>query len=201
MVTSKYYAEVQPDGVVVAGRTRQVFIDFPQPEESVEQLEPTMPGNAMVEVLERVVFDPPTPTSVLRVIDRKAQYVEEGSIEQIQARKWEQIKAERTKAELSDFIFQGKMYQANKEQINGYVTMAMVALQFGQPFSQKWTLKDNSVETFDASRMIALGVALGNHIAGIYDKGRDLRAAIYSPEATLEQIDAISWNTEGNGNA
>jgi hypothetical protein len=137
----------------------------------------------------------PTASSVLVWHDEAEdpEWIDPVTLPTLREMVWAKIKDARTAAELSDFEFEGQMYQANKEQINGYVTMAMVAIMFQQPFSQQWTLRDNSVQTFNAQRMIALGVALGNHVAGIYAHGRALRAQIDAPDVTPQQLAAITW--------
>lgn len=189
MIIEKWYAHIDEAGRVT--QFQKIEVDNEGPNEP-KYLSP----NPTVELEVRPNLTPqPSPTSVLRVVDRIAVWQEEGTVEQVRAWKWKQLKASRTEAELADFEFEGKLYQANKEQINGYVTMAMIALHFGQPFSQQWTLKDNSVEVFDAQRMVGLGVALGTRVASIYSRGRALRAKLDDPDATVDGISSIEWNS------
>lgn len=75
--------------------------------------------------------------------------------------------------------------------INGAVTMAMIAQTFGQPFSENWTMEDNSTVTHDAAEMIAAGLAVGQHVSACHARGVDLKAAIDAAEdmAALAAID------------
>lgn len=105
---------------------------------------------------------------------------------------WERIKLSRTAAEEKAFTFNAQLYDANIEKIGGAVQMALIAQVASAPFTIDWTLADNSVVTLNAQQMIGVGVALGRHIAAIYDTARALRETIDS--ATSKQnVDAISW--------
>lgn len=108
--------------------------------------------------------------------------------------KWEQMKLLRTTSELKPFTCDGATYDSNKEQIMGAVQLATLAQLAGQPFSIDWTLKDNSTKTLNASAMIAVGIALGKHVAAIYDQGRVIRDRI-AAATTVEAINAIEWPT------
>lgn len=62
--------------------------------------------------------------------------------------------------------------------VTGAVQMAMLALAAGQPFSLDWTMQDNSTVTHDAAAMIAMGMAVGQHIAACHEHALTKRAAI-----------------------
>lgn len=78
--------------------------------------------------------------------------------------------------------------QAN---INGLVTMAILAQMTQQPFSADFTLADNTVATLNAAQMIGLGVAVGQHVQQVYGRATELREAIDAAQdiAALEAID------------
>lgn len=107
-------------------------------------------------------------------------------------RAWVRIKLARAAAEAGNFIYDGGSYQADKERINGAVTLAMLAKSQGASFSETWTLTDNSTRTLDADQMIAMGIALGEYISGIYATGRALRAQ-KDAAATIEEVQAVGW--------
>ena len=47
-------------------------------------------------------------------------------------------------------------------------------------FSIDWTLADNTVRTLNAADMIAVGVALGQHVNACHERARVLRGEIES---------------------
>ena len=60
----------------------------------------------------------------------------------------------------------GVMFDSDElaqKNINGAVTMSILAAASGQQFEQPWIAKDNSVVTLDAAGVTGLGVALGRH--------------------------------------
>lgn len=67
---------------------------------------------------------------------------------------------------------------SSKIKINGAVTMAMLAVQQGQPFSVDWTMADNSVQTFNSTQMMQMGEAAGQYISQVHDHARDLKAQV-----------------------
>lgn len=107
---------------------------------------------------------------------------------------WERIKTSRSQAEMSPFTHDGASYDASKEQISGAVQMALLAQLSGAPFSINWTLRDNTTKAHTAAEMIAVGVALGTHVAVVYDTGRILREQINAAVSNTE-LDAINWPT------
>lgn len=84
----------------------------------------------------------------------------------------------------------------SKQNINGLVTMALIAKGAGATFSEPFTLADNSTVVLDADQMIGLGVAVGQHVADVYSRARELRAAIdaAADAEALAEIDiAAGW--------
>jgi hypothetical protein len=78
--------------------------------------------------------------------------------------------------------------------INGLVSMAMLAKQSAAAYSEVFTLADNSEVTLSADQMIGFGVAVGQHIAAVHARGRELRAAIdaAADQAALAAIDVTT---------
>lgn len=108
-------------------------------------------------------------------------------------RAWGAIKAARAIAEEGNFIFDGGSYQADKVRINGAVQLAVIAKSNGTAYSETWTLTDNTTRQLDADQVIALGLALGVHVSGVYAKGRALRVAINQADS-IEAVNAIRWS-------
>lgn len=67
---------------------------------------------------------------------------------------------------------------ASQRKVNGAVLMALIAQGSDEDFSVDWTMHDNSTATHDGSAMIAMGVAVGEHVAACHGVGLDKRAAI-----------------------
>lgn len=107
-------------------------------------------------------------------------------------RAWAVIKAARAIAEEGNFIYDGGSYQADKVRINGAVQLAAIARSSGAAYSETWTLTDNTTRQLDADQVVALGVALGQYVSGLYATGRALRAEINQAE-TVEAVNAIRW--------
>lgn len=70
----------------------------------------------------------------------------------------------------------------SRSNINGAVTMALIAQGASQPFAMDWKLADNTIATLDASQMIAVGVAVGGHVASCHANAQALGLAIESAQ-------------------
>lgn len=108
---------------------------------------------------------------------------------------WERIKAAREAAESAGFLYNGVLFDSDPvsvQRITGAVSLAMLAQAAGQPFSQTWTVANNTTMDLDGPGMLALGVALGAHISAIFEKARDKRAEI-AFATTADELDAIVW--------
>lgn len=53
----------------------------------------------------------------------------------------------------------------SQKNINGIVTLSMLAAQTNQPFSQEWITQNNTVITLDAAGVAGLGVAIATHVS------------------------------------
>lgn len=80
---------------------------------------------------------------------------------------------------------------ASLQKINGAVTMAMLSQAAQQPYAVKWTMADNTRVDHDAAAIIAMGVAVAQHVAACHDAAGDIREAIAAAEtfAALAAID------------
>lgn len=112
-------------------------------------------------------------------------------VESYRAQKWEQVKALRDeKLKLADTIFGTAQTDIESMvKINGLATMALIAKSAEAPFSETFTMADNSEVTLNADQMIGFGVAVGQHIAAVHGRGRELRD--YLQTASLEEIEAL----------
>lgn len=114
------------------------------------------------------------------------------SLEGVKDKAWSRIKQSRSLAETQLFLYDGDLFDANKEQIMGAVQLAVISQLAGQPFSINWTLYDNSVKTFNAEQMISIGVELGKMVSGVYDIARGLREHI-DAATTEDELSSIIW--------
>lgn len=109
--------------------------------------------------------------------------------------KWGMLKLDRDAAENAGFTWDGSTFDSDKtsqSRIQGASQLAILAVSSGSPFSIDWTLADNTVRTLSAQDMIAVGVAMGQHIQAQHAKGRQLRANL-DAATTPQEIDSIQW--------
>jgi len=110
-------------------------------------------------------------------------------------RKWAAIKTKREEVEFGGFVMGASTFDSDtvsQGRITGAVVLAMLATQAGMPFSQDWTLADNTSIPLDAPGMMAVGAALGQHVGGTHAVARTLRAAIEAA-TTLEELEEVQW--------
>jgi hypothetical protein len=110
-----------------------------------------------------------------------------------QAEAWEHVKATReAKLQLAETDFgTAQTDVASMVKISGLVQMATIAKAAEAPFSEVFTMADNSEVTLDADQMIGFGVEVGTHIAAVHARGRELRAAIFAEDITTEGLASI----------
>lgn len=116
-------------------------------------------------------------------------------LEERRAAQWARIKAARDAFEFSPFTWDGSVFdgtQASQQRIQGAAQLAVLAQMGGEPFLQGWTLADNTVRELTGPDMIAVGMALGVHIATAHELGRIKRREL-EEATTLAEIDAVVW--------
>lgn len=72
--------------------------------------------------------------------------------------------------------------------IMGGVLAAVIAKMADAAFAKEWTMLDNSVQSFDADQMIAVGLAVMEHVNAAHDRARVLRAAVTAAESVAELL-------------
>lgn len=111
------------------------------------------------------------------------------------ADKLQQLKTIRNQKESGGFTWDGSIFDSDpmsQIRVQGGVSLAQTAVSSGQPFSIDWTLKDNTVRTLSGSDMVAVGLALAEHITAIHELYRDLKSEV-DTATTVQQIDNINW--------
>lgn len=123
-------------------------------------------------------------------------WADQRTMEQKRQQRWEMVKQWRTQAEFSTFIWDGSVFDADEKsaaRIAGAFALALASQMAAVPYSQVWTLADNTTRELSAADMVEVGVALGAHVAWTHNRGRELRVRIEDPAATAEEIEAVVW--------
>jgi hypothetical protein len=113
----------------------------------------------------------------------------------LQLAKWQEVKRQRSAAEFGGVQWDGSTFdsdETSQRRIGGAVQLATLALAAQQEFSIAWTLADNTVRVLSGADMIAVGLALGAHVAAQHQRARVLRAAI-DAATSADELAAIQW--------
>jgi hypothetical protein len=78
-----------------------------------------------------------------------------------------------------------------REFLLGYVQLASLSKAAGQPYSETWTMHDNSDVQLDADAMISLGVQVGRYIGAVYSNARSIRKALDAGLASNQSAGTI----------
>ncbi|MGV8823035.1 DUF4376 domain-containing protein [Methylibium petroleiphilum] len=114
---------------------------------------------------------------------------------QVKVDRWAAMKAARDAFEFGGFTWDGATFDsdpASQSRIQGASQLATLAGISGSPFSIDWTLQDNRVRTLSGADMLAVGMAMGSHIATAHAIGRDLRQAIEAA-VSVAAVEAVAW--------
>lgn len=136
----------------------------------------------------------PSPNTFYRYDLELGAWVDPRPLHELQAEKWAEIKRNRDTAEFGGFTWDGSPFDSDaisQSRIQGAVQLAAMA----PGFTIDWTLADNTTMTLTKAEVIGLGMALGAHIASVHSRGRVLRALIEAPDATVESVEAITWDS------
>jgi hypothetical protein len=132
---------------------------------------------------------PPTPHHVFNYTTK--QWEDPRTLQDLKDAKWATIKQARSAAEYAGFTSDGSTFDSDaisQNRITGAVTLA----QMSSTFSIDWVLADNTVRTLNQSDMLAVGAALGAHVAAQFERGVTRRAQIEAA-TTAEQVAGIVW--------
>ena len=113
------------------------------------------------------------------------------------AKRWSRAKTHRDRAEWAGCetpLGRVDTTPASELKISGAVQLAVIAEAAGEPFSIPWTMADDSTVVHDAAAMIAMGVAVGEHVAACHAHALVLRTAIEAAE-TVEDVLAVDTDT------
>nr|WP_246848158.1 DUF4376 domain-containing protein [Sphingomonas beigongshangi] len=108
-------------------------------------------------------------------------------------KRWTLVKAARDQAEwwgCSTPLGRADTDPESQRKVSGAVQLAMIAQAAGQSFAIDWTMQDNSTVAHDASAMIAMGVAVGQHVAACHEVALAKRVALEAA-ADAAGVDAV----------
>ena len=142
------------------------------------------PGASYVEA--GCVVEIPVKPSVHHVFDWAGKaWIDPRCLQDLKDARWAEVRRERDSAEFGGFSWDGSRFDSDaisQQRITGAVTLA----RMNSAFLISWTLADNTVRTLNAADMIAVGVALGQHVNACHERARVLRGEIESALAAEE---------------
>ncbi len=123
------------------------------------------------------------------------QWEDPRTLQDLKDAKWETIKAARDFHETGTFQWNGHTIDADKERVNGAATGVLIAKGANIPYEDVWTLADNSTIPVTGDDILAMGVALVQHVSSCHARARVLRQMVNNA-TTKEQVEAITWEAE-----
>ena len=138
-----------------------------------------------------VVPIPPKPSPHHTFNYTTKQWEDPRTLADLKAAQWGLIKQARSQAEYAGFTWDGSTFDSDalsQNRITGAVTLA----QMSPTFVINWILADNTTRTLNQADMIAVGVALGQHVQTQFTKAQALRVAIEAA-TTPEDVAAVVW--------
>lgn len=140
---------------------------------------------------------PPSPSRQHKFDWTTKQWRDPRSIEQRRQAQWLAIKRARATAEAAGFTWNGARFDSDavaQSRIQGAVQLATLANANSQPFSIDWTLADNTVRALNGAEMVAVGLALGQHIQAVHAHARALRQQLNAAATPLE-VENTTWDS------
>lgn len=119
------------------------------------------------------------------------------TLPQAKADAWGAIKSERDTREFGTFAWDGSIFDCNPvstARITGAFAIALAAKSANAPYSNEWTLADNTRRTLSADDMLAVGITLGQTVSNLHSTAAALRVQIESA-TTIAQLGVIQWPT------
>jgi hypothetical protein len=119
----------------------------------------------------------------------------ETPLETLKRKKWMEIKNYRNQTEFGTFTWNNHVFdgdQLSQQRIGQAVQQATLSKSLDIPYTQEWTLHDNTTVTLSADDMVAVALAMGEHINAAHDKSRALRDQL-DLATTPEEVALINW--------
>ena len=125
---------------------------------------------------------------------KNLSWVDPRTLDMLKDQHWLDIKEERSRREYAGFAWDGSTFDSDaisQSRIQGAVQLANIG---PAAFSIDWTLADNTVRTLSGADMVAVGLALAQHINGLHVISRGLRAQIDAATSVAE-VESVVWPT------
>lgn len=133
-------------------------------------------------------------TETLRI----TEYVPVVTLADLQAAKWDEIKAAREAASNAPIEYLGKLFDFDEKARNNLrdaVIAAQSASALSIPFPDvEWTLYDNTTATLTHTELLAFPLQAGIvRIGAVHAYARTLRDEIFKVGATVASVAAVKW--------
>ena len=112
------------------------------------------------------------------------EWIDNRTLDEIKAQKWDEIKSQRDSLEFGGFEFEGNTYDSDQVSQGRIIGAASAGID------QTWTLADNTTMDLTSLQLQQLYATLQVHIASVHERGRKARLAVESAE-TKEEVVAI----------
>lgn len=119
-------------------------------------------------------------------------WVDQRSIEEVRAARWNLIKEERAAREFGTFTHAGHEFDMDPVRISGAVMDAREAIIAGEEFTQAWVLTNDSVLVMTAVETIAMGRAAKAAVSNLWITSQYLRGLI-DAATTVAEVEAVTW--------
>ena len=118
------------------------------------------------------------------------------AIDTLRARKWSEVKAERSRRLVGTFMVGVNVFDCNESAMAGATLAAFMALYAASgvtaAYRQTWVLADNTQVSLTAAEMIAVGVAGKEYVTGLWETSQRLRVMI-DAATTADEVGAVGW--------
>lgn len=139
---------------------------------------------------------PPKPSADYVFDYSLKQWVFSLTLQDVKNAKWEYIKKRRTEVIDANLVTPyGDVDSGSADRVN--ITNAVMMLQtlagIGTPGTVQFTMADNSTVELDVTKMVHIGLLLGQKIEVAHATARSYRVAIDAAQ-TIEEVSAITWS-------
>lgn len=114
------------------------------------------------------------------------------TLDEIKTLKWNEIKAERDKAEQSGCPYMDSILDSDSLSVQRINTAVQAAQVVGDSFAVDWTMQDNTVIHMTYADVLGMPAALAVFSNDLHEKARGLREQINEAE-TAAEVEAITW--------
>lgn len=189
------YMFVTPNGRIAAsGNVQEEVIELLSRPEGTEIVvgKSAPPGELYYYQDDEFHLIPPQPSPVHRFDYDIKEWVDPRTLDDFKADQWAVIKQARDQAEFGGFVWDGSRFDSDPISQSRIQGAAQLAANAEPSWSIDWTLADNTVRTLSAADIVAVGMALGEHVNSCHETARVLRQQI-EQATTKEQVQAVVW--------